>query len=205
MNVLNGIFVNAAVQSSRLNRELATDNQMRERTKLVQQIAHLFFEADRDNSGNLSWDEFLDFMDDEEVQAYFLALDLDMSSLDKIFVLLDKDDTGNIDLMEFLDGCLRLKGVAKTVDIVMLKNELDHIARTLERTTRQFEAVGLTTPSQRKKHSRMSIQSSTSSATEPPASGTVWLKTPTRADAMIAGSNGCLSGGNGLETGSACS
>ena len=131
MGILNGIFVNAAIRSSRLDRELATANILRERSTLVQQIMSIFLEDDVDKSGTLSWSEFEFFLDDDEVKAYVIALDLDMASLGKIFDLLDTNGTGELDLMDFLDGCMRLEGVAKTIDVVLLRAEVDRLLTKL--------------------------------------------------------------------------
>lgn len=143
MNVLNGIFVNAALQSSRLDRELATDNALRERSKLIQEIVGLFLEADADHTGTLSWDEFETFLQDDEVRAYFVTLDLDMSSLHKIFTLLDQNGSGELDLSEFIEGCVRLKGTAKTIDIVLLRAEINkfmHALRTVARVSKNDDS-----------------------------------------------------------------
>ena len=91
----------------------------------------IFLEDDVDKSGTLSWSEFEFFLDDDEVKAYVIALDLDMASLGKIFDLLDTNGTGELDLMEFLDGCMRLEGVAKTIDVVLLRAEVDRLITKL--------------------------------------------------------------------------
>jgi hypothetical protein len=121
MNILNGIFVNAALQSSAMNRELAADQVMAKRDAMIQDMVGLFLEADEDKSGTVSWDEFQVYLQDEKIKAYFMSLDLDMGSVCKIFDLLDTGNKGELELVEFVEGCINLRGTAKMVDLSILQ------------------------------------------------------------------------------------
>merc|ERR1712203_663726 len=48
------------------------------------------------------------------------ALEITAFDARSMFKLLDRDGSGNIDIEEFCDGCLRLKGEAKSFDIQCL-------------------------------------------------------------------------------------
>merc|ERR1711976_331555 len=81
----------------------------------------LFAEADVDKSGTVTWEEFQGYFRDEKIKAYFMALELDMTSAHKIFDLLDHDQSGELELVEFVEGCIQLRGNAKMVDISILQ------------------------------------------------------------------------------------
>lgn len=52
-----------------------------------------------------------------KVRAYFQALDLDVSQAHEVFDLLDVGGTGYVTVNEFVDGILRLRGQARSIDV----------------------------------------------------------------------------------------
>mmetsp|Transcript_9489 Transcript_9489/g.15361 ORF Transcript_9489/g.15361 Transcript_9489/m.15361 type:complete len:93 (-) Transcript_9489:26-304(-) len=46
---------------------------------------------------------------------------LDMSSIEKIFDLLDQEKTGELSVHDFVEGCIRLRGAAKMIDISVMQ------------------------------------------------------------------------------------
>merc|ERR1712039_339692 len=105
----------------------ATDAQLRQQDKLVKEVMRLFIEADSDNSNSVSWEEFESFMADEEIRAYFMALDLNLTSCERIFNYIDQDGSGHINLQQFVEGCLQLKGNAKMVDVTLLNQDVGEL------------------------------------------------------------------------------
>jgi len=87
------------------------------------QLKGFFRDADADGSGTLSWDEFSEYLHHDKVQAYFQSLDLDISQAHLFFKLLDKNQDGEVAIDEFLDGCMDLKGQARTIDVRYLMHE----------------------------------------------------------------------------------
>merc|ERR1712176_1600753 len=71
----------------------------------------------------LSWEEFRTHLQNDKVKAYFQALELDVSQAHSLFRLLDVDGSHEVGLEEFLEGCLRLKGGARSIDVNMIMYE----------------------------------------------------------------------------------
>merc|ERR1712151_971311 len=65
MDILTGIFVNVATQAAQLNREIAIDNAMANKTKLTRELVNLFLECDQDQNNKLSLEELQDRFGDE--------------------------------------------------------------------------------------------------------------------------------------------
>eukprot|EP00747_Dinoflagellata_sp_TGD_P100894 gnl/TRDRNA2_/TRDRNA2_168176_c1_seq1.p1 gnl/TRDRNA2_/TRDRNA2_168176_c1~~gnl/TRDRNA2_/TRDRNA2_168176_c1_seq1.p1 ORF type:complete len:371 (-),score=81.60 gnl/TRDRNA2_/TRDRNA2_168176_c1_seq1:103-1215(-) len=107
MNLVTGVFVQFAMESAREEDE----------EYMVQNVYKLFMSMDMDNSGTLSWSEFQAATKDPEMSYYFRAVDIDVLEAQNLFRLLDIDDAGEVEYMDFLDGCLRLKGPAKALDL----------------------------------------------------------------------------------------
>eukprot|EP00929_Paragymnodinium_shiwhaense_P063060 TRINITY_DN31529_c0_g2_i4.p1 TRINITY_DN31529_c0_g2~~TRINITY_DN31529_c0_g2_i4.p1 ORF type:complete len:188 (-),score=33.06 TRINITY_DN31529_c0_g2_i4:465-1028(-) len=79
-------------------------------------------------------------MRDERVQAYFHALDLRIHEAWSLFKLIDKDCANVISIADFVDGCLRMRGNAKSIEIneMMYQNKfmMDLITDVLEEMER---------------------------------------------------------------------
>jgi len=65
------------------------------------------------------------------VKTYLGALGLDTCEVEGLFKLLDVDGSGFVDLDEFVMGLLRLKGMAKTVDVATLMFEHKKLSKQM--------------------------------------------------------------------------
>eukprot|EP00747_Dinoflagellata_sp_TGD_P014847 gnl/TRDRNA2_/TRDRNA2_123781_c0_seq1.p1 gnl/TRDRNA2_/TRDRNA2_123781_c0~~gnl/TRDRNA2_/TRDRNA2_123781_c0_seq1.p1 ORF type:complete len:226 (+),score=36.95 gnl/TRDRNA2_/TRDRNA2_123781_c0_seq1:3-680(+) len=110
MNVVTAIFIESALASAKDDRDIDMVNQLRE----------LFMLADTDDSGMISWDEFNTAVENPKLANYFKGLELDISEARGLFSLLDVENTGQINGEEFVYGCLRLRGMAKAIDLATL-------------------------------------------------------------------------------------
>jgi len=125
LNVVMASFVDSASQISRRDRELVTQNEMEKVAQYAQNIRRFFHEADEDNTGTLSWDEFRDYLKHEKVKHYFQSFELDVSQARTLFKLLDLDESDDVGIDEFVEGCMRMKGSARSIDVNMLLYETE--------------------------------------------------------------------------------
>jgi len=133
LNVVVASFVDSASQISRKDRELVTQNEMERQKQYAANIRRFFHEADVDGTGTLSWEEFEDYLHNPKVQAYFQSFELDVSQARTLFKLLDLDESNDVGIDEFVEGCMRMKGPARSIDVNMLLYESEKmIDRTVE-------------------------------------------------------------------------
>ncbi|CAE7631937.1 scn4aa [Symbiodinium necroappetens] len=118
LNVVTGIFVDSAV-STRTEDEVvdAFTDQMAARCREVRRI---FNEADIEGKGALTYEQLKDQLSNPWVKAYFHGLDIDPNEAAIIFTLMDTDHNGTVTADEFIDGTMKLKGSAKSVDMLLL-------------------------------------------------------------------------------------
>merc|ERR1712048_607926 len=90
------------------------------------------------NSGGLdaegaciSLGDFEDKLCDEKVRAFFEAIDIDTTDAWTLFKLLDRQGTGQVKAGEFVEGCMRMRGPAKNVQLANLQYESKHLRATL--------------------------------------------------------------------------
>jgi hypothetical protein len=120
MNIITGVFVDNAVETARTQREFLVQKEMEVKEQWLKEMRKIFLEMDADSSGTVSKDEVNEFCNDDRVQYYLTALGLDVQDTEKLFDLLDEDNDGELELDEFLGGCLRLKGMARSIDVYSL-------------------------------------------------------------------------------------
>ena len=94
----------------------------------------MFAEIDDSGDGVVNWEEFTALLQDHRVLTWLAALDLDVAHCEGLFELLDTGD-GRISFHEFVQGVQRLKGPAKSVDLVSLGHQLMHIIKKVEGLT----------------------------------------------------------------------
>merc|ERR1740121_1193681 len=80
----------------------------------------LFHITDKDGSGTICWEEFCETLNEPDMEKYFKSLDIDREEARGLFLLLDTDASGLIDAEEFTQGCLRLRGAARAIDLSTL-------------------------------------------------------------------------------------
>merc|ERR1711972_51343 len=61
--------------------------------------------------------------EDDSMSHLLEALEITAFDARSMFKLLDRDVSGSVDIQEFCDGCLRLKGEAKSFDVNCLMYE----------------------------------------------------------------------------------
>mmetsp|Transcript_13743 Transcript_13743/g.21910 ORF Transcript_13743/g.21910 Transcript_13743/m.21910 type:complete len:304 (+) Transcript_13743:1-912(+) len=118
MNILTGIFVDKSMQSG----------QEEKRRMLLQEIQAVF---DDGHSSEITWLDFQAQLQNPHLQQLFAALDVDEEDAHELFHVLDTTQRGAIEVEDFVNGCLRLDGAAKAVDLAAFTEEHRRMSRYL--------------------------------------------------------------------------
>jgi hypothetical protein len=102
--------------------ELVVLEKERHNKRLVDNFWTVFREADTSGDGHVDWNEFQDIISDRRLTMQLQALDFDANVCEGMFGLLDDGD-GKISFQEFIAGVKRLKGPAKSVDVVIMAQQ----------------------------------------------------------------------------------
>jgi len=131
LNVVIGTVVDVTSGVAAKDRDRLVDAEMSSLKDYASDIKIFFKQADTDGSGQLSWEEFRTHLMNDRVKAYFQTLDLDIRKAHTLFSLLDTSANGEVGIEEFLDGCLRLRGQAKSLDLNFVIHQLDSLMDSL--------------------------------------------------------------------------
>lgn len=124
LNVVTAVFVNTALQRSQ--------KEMKYKEELVSIVEQVFMELDKNHSGSLNIEEFEQHVDDEKIMAYLRSRDIDIGQVRTLFMLLDVDGTGDVSMEEFVNGILRLKGGASSMDLAFLTYQVGWIHHNVQ-------------------------------------------------------------------------
>ncbi|CAK0856007.1 unnamed protein product, partial [Prorocentrum cordatum] len=117
-------------------RDILVQKEMEVKEHWLKEMRKVFLEMDSDCSESLTQDEVAEFCADDRVHYYLTALGLDNNDTQKLFDLLDDNQDGQIELDEFLAGCLRLKGMARSIDVLSLIRQSRQVHRRLDEIDR---------------------------------------------------------------------
>jgi len=141
LNVLTGVFCDAAMQAAQKDRDNMIQAQMDDRNSMFQDLSKVFEIADKDHSGTMEQGEFKEMLKDEQILSTLAAIGIKASEAEGLFDLLDDDNSGQVDILEFVSGCVRINGEAKSVDLITLLYENKKIAIKLEEIKRLVCAI----------------------------------------------------------------
>jgi len=148
LNILMGAFVATAQQIAASDPDTAAKYAHTQVESYIHRIKGFFKQADVDHTGTLSWNEFRRQLLKPKVQRYFRALDLDVSQAHVLFDLLDTDGSGSVSVAEFVDGCVRLRGQARSIDMnrmmCMCERAFYRLNRVVEAFSEQLSMPGKT-------------------------------------------------------------
>lgn len=134
MNVVTGVFVDSALQSSAKDQE----------QDLILRMREFYHKTSLDNGGSITWDEFEHHLKDKDSLDYFKNIGVNIAEAKSLFELLDVNEQGVVDGDEFVMGCLRLRGPARSVDLTTLmydnKRMLGKLQHSCERVMSLLQA-----------------------------------------------------------------
>merc|ERR1711924_345421 len=103
------------------NKEVQLEEEQKKKEANAAKLREMFALVDESGDGTISWDEMEQLMHNPTALMYLSKLELSVNHLETIFRLLDDGD-GEITLEEFIAGISKLKGQARSIDVVDLQH-----------------------------------------------------------------------------------
>jgi len=141
-NILTGMFVDNMRSISDTDDAYLVLQYRREQKRITREIRHLFQEVDADGSGHLTMSELEEAMKTEKGQSILDSLSLDVRDAETFFQMLAKIAGHNrIDAEAFVEGCMRMKGTASSVDLACLSFQTDLLHHELHNLSRSVDQL----------------------------------------------------------------
>ncbi|CAE7555928.1 KCNA1 [Symbiodinium sp. CCMP2592] len=119
LNVITGVFVNSAIKTREKDHETLMQNMY----KLKDLVGDLWKKLDKAGAGKITITEFERMFEEEDMRAFFGAIEMNAMDAWTLFDSLDADGDHLISFEEFKERCLQLHGPARSVDLFALKQQ----------------------------------------------------------------------------------
>eukprot|EP00930_Biecheleria_cincta_P049109 TRINITY_DN34355_c0_g1_i1.p1 TRINITY_DN34355_c0_g1~~TRINITY_DN34355_c0_g1_i1.p1 ORF type:complete len:569 (-),score=84.46 TRINITY_DN34355_c0_g1_i1:97-1803(-) len=124
VNVITGVFCQGAMESAVKDHDMVIAELLSKKKEYINELNKLWTQLDKDGSGSLTLDEFEDALQEESVRAYLEGLGITATDAWTLFSLLEDPATKTLQPATFLEGCLKINGSARAVDIAALGKDL---------------------------------------------------------------------------------
>lgn len=132
LSVINAVFVQQTMKVAQHDQEVMLLQKQKETERYARHLKQLFTALDTDNDNLITWDEIHAVVDDPRIKLWMNALDIDPHDLANVFKAIDINGDMSITHEELIAGASRIKGHAKSIDILhilaqnkMIEHKLD--------------------------------------------------------------------------------
>lgn len=143
LNVMTGIFVEAAQVTKKTDESVVQQELQKERKQWLADVAELFYRVDADSSGDVTKKEFCSQLYTERVQMLFRKLGIvsDGYTPSELWDLLDIAQSGAIVQADFAHAIRQMMGNGRAIDIYRLKKDIRTISRQVGDLNKTMQAT----------------------------------------------------------------
>jgi len=148
IRIITALFLRDTLQVAASDADMIIQESLQKTKKYVARLEQLFQLADTSGDGRVTFEELERICRVPEVRMYMQMLELDFYEVRGLFDLLDSG-RGSVSLAEFIAGIMRLKGQARSMDIIAIGTSCDKIyGRCSSIEQRVKELHGMSGPEQ---------------------------------------------------------
>jgi len=133
VRVISALFLKETLEVAGNDEEHALKERTRKKLRDSLSLRRIFLRADKDGSGNLSLQEFKRIVTNERMAYRLSCMGLGVEDINTLFVLLEGGD-GEVSMDEFLQGAMRIRGPAKSQDMVRMMYDFSRMLADLKQT-----------------------------------------------------------------------
>merc|ERR1719284_1236640 len=144
LNVINAIFVNDAMESTRTDPDLRMQGELEDTTFMLRRLTTIYDEMVSLEGAEdiLSDKQFVEQVESQQVKMQLSLMGLYYTDGLNFFKLLDAYGNGWLTVDEFVMGCLRLKGGALQIDsTVLIRETKDLVKKSVQDNRRTISTI----------------------------------------------------------------
>mmetsp|Transcript_71378 Transcript_71378/g.185325 ORF Transcript_71378/g.185325 Transcript_71378/m.185325 type:complete len:540 (-) Transcript_71378:105-1724(-) len=130
--IITALFLKDTLAVAANDADMMIREKAREKKAYAAKLLEFFHAADTSGDGKITFLEFEEFLADPRVVTYLATLELDASETENLFSMLDDGD-GSVTAEEFVEGAVRLKGVARSQDVVAMMHDSTRLHKKIDR------------------------------------------------------------------------
>jgi hypothetical protein len=144
MNILTGLFVDSAMKLSEPDREHMVSESRRALAKQRRELQSILQEMDLDGNGMISAFEFQEQMrlENGKLPLYLETVGVHEADAERFFAMLKSASMGQeVEIGGFVDGCLKLRGDASSLDLQAVAFEVKSIHKEVHDLSADFQKI----------------------------------------------------------------
>jgi hypothetical protein len=120
LNVISSIFFEAIMSHAHADSAYIIQEMIDKKEDYINKLQAVFDEIDEDNSGEITYKEFCLVLENPILQAFVGSMDIEIDDAKHFFRILSKGGKRSVDVQTFVDGCIKMKGMARSMDLLDL-------------------------------------------------------------------------------------
>jgi len=129
LNIVVGVVVESTLSTSEKDESKVKRAQERDRQRVFDHLREIFEAADEDGSGTLTLSEVQKAINKPEIYNKLKMIEFPVEDPKQVFMLLDYNNSCELSIDEFIAGCIRMKGSAKSKDLLAAQVAVDTMKR----------------------------------------------------------------------------
>lgn len=119
-NTLTSLFVEATIANSDCDQRQVVQHELDRTDHYVRMLKQWFGTIDKENSGEITMQQIDEHLGRPEMVAFAARMEIEVVELRQFFNLLSCSGRRPVDLQTFVVGCIKLRGSAKSMDLMDL-------------------------------------------------------------------------------------
>jgi len=120
VNTLTSLFVELTIANADHDQQMAIQLELERKDVYVAKLQSLYDEIDQNGDGEITYDEFCKHLDDPLMRAFAASLEIEPTDARQFFCILSEHGKIPVNCDTFVVGCIKLKGMAKSMDLMDL-------------------------------------------------------------------------------------
>lgn len=133
LNVINAVFIQQTLKVAQQDQEIMIKQKHKEQERFTKALVDLFSAIDSSGDGYITWEEIEAVVDDPKLKLWMASLDIAPRDLEIIFKAIDVNGDNSITPEELILNAGRIRGSAKSLDIVQVLSQMKLIEGKVDR------------------------------------------------------------------------
>jgi len=122
VNTISSIFVESMLTHADKDQQFIIETEMQKKEDYIHSLEEFFAMIDGDRDGEITFSEFCAHLHQPQMHAFASSLDIDVTDARRFFEVLSDRGHRAVDIETFVVGCIKMRGPARSVDLVDLSN-----------------------------------------------------------------------------------
>merc|ERR1712228_42115 len=132
IGIINGVFIQETFRVAAQDDFIMMHQKEAATRTHMSKMKRLFTAGDTSGNGFLDKMEFLQLIQNVEVNTWLSSMGLEVGDADALFEFMDTDGDSRVSVQELVHGVEMLKGTARSLDLVMCLSKQDEMYQALQ-------------------------------------------------------------------------